>query len=176
MKKSATTPTRSAFMKLCRSLTVLVFLSAIPAYAEKEAAKPTPEVVRNEKPKEITAIGLWVDKGLGLISDASFKEKAKDIPMDFKAALNKETDAMTGDQYGVRLVTGKQFSALIEQMGAISSFCSFTVIGTSEKRAYLEAEFHMTSKFSYVAIVSAPLKDLPSATLEKVLTLQHRAK
>ena len=163
-------------MKLCRFLTVLVFLSAIPANAQQEAAKPTPDIVRNEKPKEITAIGLWVDRGLGLISEAAVREKAKELQMDFKAALNKETEAMTGDQYGVRLVTGKEFSALIEQMGAISSFCSFTVIGTSAKQAYLEAEFHVTSEFSYVAIVSVPLKDLPAATLEKVLTLQHRAK
>ncbi len=163
-------------MKLRRLLTVLVFLSAIPANAQQEAAKPAPEVVRSEKAKEITAIGLWVDKGLGLISEAEFREKAKDLPMGRKDALNKETEAMTEDQYGVRQVTGKQFSILIEQIDAISSFCSFTVIGTTKKRAYLEAKFHMTSQFSYVAIVSVPLKDLPPATLEKVLTLQHRAK
>jgi len=163
-------------MELCRSLTVLVFLSAIPADAEEEAAKPAPGAVRDEKPKEITAISLWVDMGLGLNSEAAVQEKVNALQMDFKSTLQKETDAMTGDQYGVRLVTGKQFSALIEKMDDISSFYSFTMIGTTAKRAYLEANYHLTSEFSYVAIVSVPLQDLPAATLKKVLALQHRAK
>lgn len=154
-------------LKLC-SLAVIVLLAAVPANAE--------EAARDEKPTEIPAISLWVDMGLGLISEKAAQDKMEVLGIDFKPTLEKEVEAMTGHLYGVRLASGKQFAALIDKMDGISSFYSFTVIGTTAKRAYLEANYHLTSEFGYVAIVSASLEDLPAETLKKVLALRHRGK
>jgi hypothetical protein len=61
-------------------------------------------------------------------------------------------------------------------MSEVSSFCSFTIIGTTDERAYLEAEFHISSEFSYVAVVSAPRKEVPAAILTKLLEKQRSAR
>jgi hypothetical protein len=180
MKKATATPSCSALkgpaIKLCRSLAVLVLLWAIPANAEEGSAELTTAATKNKEQKGISVISLWVDMGLGLVSEEAAKDKISSLGIGFKAALEKEADAMTGDLHGVRLVTGKQFSDLIDVVnGPVSSFVFYDVIGTTKKRAYLEASFPITSKFGYVAIVSVPLDDLPAATLKKVLALQHRA-
>jgi hypothetical protein len=157
-------------------LVAFALLATNPVRAEEKPVKPTPDAAREEKPNHVTAIGLWVDMGLGLLSEEAVKEKSKALGSALKIALKKETEAMTGDQHGVRFVTGKQFAAIVEAMSEVSSFCSFTIIGTTDERAYLEAEFHISSEFSYVAVVSAPRKEVPAAILTKLLEKQRSAR
>lgn len=157
-------------------LVAMAFLSALPAGAEDKTSKTTPEAASEAKLKESTAIGLWVDFGLGLVSEEEMKDKAKSFKPNYKTALGQETDALTGDLHGARFVTGKQFAALVERTNEVSSFCSFKIIGTTRDRAYLEAEFHLSSRKSYVAVVSAPRKEVPDAILAKILEQQRGAK
>ncbi len=123
---------------------------------------------RAEEAAEAPAINLWVDLGLGLINEEEAKEKMKSLDADFKTALKSETDVLTGDLYGVRQVSGKQFASLMPKIGQVSSFSTTSVIGKTKKRAYLEVTIFLTSKHAYVAIVSAPFDDLPAATREKL--------
>lgn len=164
---------KNTTVTISSALIFFAFLSAIPLSAEEKPAKTTPEAAGIATPHEVTAIRLWVDMGLGLLSEEAVKEKSKDLKTSFKVALEKEAEAMTCDQHGVRFVTGKQFDAIFGQMNEVSSFCSFTIIGTTAERAYLEAVFHISSEFSYVAVVSAPRKDIPKETITKMLELQH---
>jgi len=121
-----------------------------------------------EKPAETPAINLWVDLGLGLISEEEAKEKMKSLDADFKGTLKSEADALTGDLYGVRHVSGKQFAALIAKIDLVSSFSKTTVIGKTQERGYLEVKIALTSSHGYVAIVCAPLDDLPESTRKKL--------
>lgn len=123
---------------------------------------------RAEKAAEDPAINLWVDLGLGLINEEEAKEKVKSLDADFKTALKSETNVLTGDLYGVRQVSGKQFASLMAKVDQMSSSSTTSVIGKTRKRAYLEVTIFLTSKHAYVAIVSAPLDDLPAATREKL--------
>jgi hypothetical protein len=109
-----------------------------------------------------------VDLGLGLINEEEAKEKVKSLDADFKTALKSETNVLTGDLYGVRQVSGKQFASLMAKVDQMSSSSTTSVIGKTRKRAYLEVTIFLTSKHAYVAIVSAPLDDLPAATREKL--------
>ena len=117
---------------------------------------------------EAQAINLWVDLKLGLINEAEVKQKMNSIDADFKTALKSETNALTGDLYGVRQVSGRQFASLVAKIDETSSSTTFSVIGKTKKRAYLEATVLLTSKHAYVAIVSAPLDDLPAAIQQKL--------
>jgi hypothetical protein len=65
-------------------------------------------------------------------------------------------------------VPGKHFAALMSKIGQVSSSSTTSVIGKTKSRAYLEVIIPLTSKHAYVAIVSAPLEDLPAATREKL--------
>ena len=123
---------------------------------------------RAETSAEAPAINLWVDLGLGLINEEEAKEKMKSFDIDFKTALKSETNVLTGDLHGVRQVSGKQFASLMAKTDLVSSFSTTSVIGKTKKRAYLEVMIFLTSKHSYVAIVSAPLEDLPAATREQL--------
>ena len=123
---------------------------------------------RAEKAAEVPAINLWVDLGLGLINEEEAKEKMKSLDADFKTVLKSETNVLTSDLHGVRQVSGKQFASLMAKIDQVSSFSTTSVIGKTKKRAYLEVMIFLTSKHSYVAIVSAPLEDLPAAIREKL--------
>ena len=125
---------------------------------------------KKEKPIETPAINLWVDLGLGLISEEDAKAKMKSLDAEFKSTLESEIKPLAGDLYGVRQVSGKQFAAIVADMDQVTSFASTSVIGMTKKRAYLEMKFHLSSH-SYVAIVSAPLNDLPSGTRNKLREL-----
>jgi hypothetical protein len=123
---------------------------------------------RAEEPAEAPAINLWVDLGLGLINEEEANEKMKSLDADFKGTLKSETEALTSDLYGVRQVSGNQFASLMAKIEQVSSSSTTSVIGKTKKRAYLEVIIFLTSKHAYVAIVSAPLDDLPAATREKL--------
>lgn len=123
---------------------------------------------RAEEPAEAPAINLWVDLRLGLISEEEAKEKMKSLDADFKSILKSETEALTGDLYGVRQVSGEQFASLMAKIDQVSSFSKTSVIGKTKERAYLEVVIFLTSTHGYVAIVSAPLDDLPAATRKKL--------
>jgi hypothetical protein len=120
-------------------------------------------------PAEAPAINLWVDLGLGLISEEDAAEKMKSLDADFQSTLKAETEALTSDLYGVRHVSGNQFAAIVAEMDAISSFSTTTVIGRTQELGYLEVEFYLTSSHGYVAIVCAPLNDLPESTRKKLV-------
>lgn len=105
---------------------------------------------------------------MGLISEEEAKEKMKSADADFKSTLNSETDALTGDLYGVRHVSGEQFAALIAKINVVSSFSKTTVIGKTQERGYLEVKIALTSSHGYVAIVCAPLEDLPESIRKKL--------
>ena len=49
---------------------------------------------RAEEPAETPAINLWVDLGLGLISEDKAAEKARSLDADFKTALKAEANAL----------------------------------------------------------------------------------
>ena len=125
---------------------------------------------KKEKPVETPAINLWVDFALGLISEEDTKAKMKSLGVDFKDTLESEAKPLTGDLYGVRQVSGKQFAAIVAGMDKVNSFFSTSVIGETKERGYLEVEIHL-SNHSYVAIVSAPLDDLPTPTRNKLREL-----
>jgi hypothetical protein len=125
---------------------------------------------KKEKPFEPPAINLWVDFALGLISEEDAKAKMKSPGVDFKDTLESEVKPLAGDLYGVRQVSGKQFAAIVADMDKVNSFFSTSVIGETKERGYLEVEIHL-SNHSYVAIVSAPLDDLPDATRNKLREL-----
>ncbi len=127
-----------------------------------------PSDSQKEKPVETPAINLWVDLGLGLISEEDAKAKMKPHDTDFKSALESEMKALAGDLYGVRKVSGKQFAAIVAKIDQASGFTSTSVIGKTKERGYLEVKLHLTSSHSYVAIVCAPLDDLPVATQNKI--------
>lgn len=130
-----------------------------------------PSDSQKEKPVETPAINLWVDLGLGLISEEDVKAKMKPLDTDFKSTLESEIKPLAGDLYGVRQVSGKQFAAIVAEIGQVSSFSSTSVIGMTKERGYLEVKIHLTSSHSYVAIVCAPLDDLPVATRNKLREL-----
>lgn len=125
---------------------------------------------QKEKPVDTPAINLWVDFALGLIGEEDAMAKMKSLDVDFKDTLESEATPLTGDLYGVRQVSGRQFAAIVGNMDKVNSFVSTSVIGKTRKRAYLEAKIHL-SNHSYVAIVSAPLDDLPDATRNKLQEL-----
>ena len=127
-----------------------------------------PQRFNRDKWAETPAINLWVDLGLGLIGEEEAKEKMKSLDSDFKSTLKSETEAMTGDLYGVRHVSGKQFAALVDKIDLVSSFSKTTVIGKTQERGYLEVKIALTSSHGYVAIVCAPLDDLPESTRKKL--------
>ena len=128
----------------------------------------SPRDARAEKPVETPAINLWVDLSLGLISEEDAGEKAKSLDTDFKTPLKAETHALTGDLYGVRQVSGNHFASLMKRVDQVSSFSGTSVIGKTRKRAYLEVMVFLTSSRKYVAIVTAPLDDLPAAARKKL--------
>lgn len=115
------------------------------------------------------AINLWVDLGLGLISEKDAAEKMKSLDADFKSTLKSETEALTSDLYGVRHVSGKQFAALVTEMDVVSSFSTTAVIGATKELGYLEVRFSLNGRHGYVAIVCAPLNDVPEATRQKLI-------
>ena len=127
-----------------------------------------PRDSNGEEPAKAPAINLWVDLGLGLISEEDAEEEMKSLDADFKSTLKSETEALTGDLYGVRKVSGKQFAALVAKMDVVSSFSKITVIGKTQELGYLEVKIALTSSHSYVAIVCAPLDDLPESTRKKL--------
>ncbi len=128
----------------------------------------SPSDSQKEKPVETPAINLWVDLGLGLISEEDAKAKMKPLDADFKSTLESEIKPLAGDLYGVRQVSGKHFAAIVAKIDQVSSFSSTSVIGKTKERGYLEVKIHLTSSYSYVAIVCAPLDDLPIATRNKL--------
>ena len=123
---------------------------------------------RADEAAETPAINLWVDLGLGLISEEEAEEKMKSLDADFKTTLKSETNVLTDDLYGVRQVSVKQFASLMAKMDQVSSSSTISVIGKTKKRAYLEVVIFLTSTHGYVAIVSAPLEDLPGAIRKKL--------
>ena len=120
------------------------------------------------KPSDTPAINLYVDISLGLISEDEAKEKTKKLKADFKTTLKSETDLLTGDLYGVRQVSGKQFAALVGRTDETTSFSATAIIGKTKDRAYLEVKIFLKSSQCYVAIVSAPLDDVPVETRKKL--------
>lgn len=130
-----------------------------------------PSDSKKENPAEIPAINLWVDLGLGLISEEDAKAKMKPLDADFKSTLDSEIKPLAGDLYGVRQVSGKQFASIVAKIDQVSSFSSTSVIGKTKERGYLEVKIHLTSSHSYIAIVCAPLDDLPVATRNKLREL-----
>jgi hypothetical protein len=121
-----------------------------------------PNDTKNERLSQTPAIDLYVDSALGLISEEDAAEKSKGFKKDFKSSMNLELEALKGDIYGVRQVTGKKFAELVSQMKKVSSSSSTTLIGKSQESGYLEVKIFL-NKHSYVAILSAPLADLPEA-------------
>jgi hypothetical protein len=109
------------------------------------------------------AINLWVDLGLGLITEEEAKEKMKLLGADFKSTLKAETKALRRDIYGVRIVSGKQFETIIAKINTVSSFSKTTVIGKTQEVGYLEVKFALSSSHGYVAIVCTPLNELPES-------------
>jgi hypothetical protein len=128
-----------------------------------------PSDAANKDQATAPAINLWVDLGLGLISEEYAAEKMKSLDADFESTLESETEALTSDLYGVRHVSGEQFAALVAEMDVVSSFSTTTVIGRTKELGYLEVKFFLTSSHAYVAIVCAPLNDVPEATRKKLI-------
>ena len=146
-------------MKLKAVILLSLFSSLLMLCAAEEVSKV--------RPVETPAINLWVDTLLGVISEDEEKEKMKSLRPDFKTALQSETAGLTGDLYGVRQVSGRQFAALVDKIDEITSFSSTQIVGKTGARAYLEVKIFLTSSKGYVAIVCAPLDDLPVATRKK---------
>ena len=113
------------------------------------------------------AINIYVDVLLGVISEDEAKEKIESLKHDFKSTLKLETDGLTGDLYGFRQLTGKQFAALVSRIGEITSFSSIQKVGKTDARAYLEVKVFLTSSKGYVAIVCSTLNDLPDDIRKK---------
>jgi hypothetical protein len=128
-----------------------------------------PSDAANKDQATAPAINLWVDLGLGLISEEDAAETMKSLDADFESALKSETEALTSNLYGVRHVSGEQFAALVAEMDVVSSFSTTTVIGATKELGYLEVRFSLNGRHGYVAIVCAPLNDVPEATREKVI-------
>lgn len=142
-----------------KSLLLLAIL--IPGFAFA-----APGIEQQEKPTP--AINFWVDLGLGLIREEDAKAKMEPRDADFKSTLDSELNALKGDLYGVRQVTGTQFAEIVAKMDQVTSFSSTSVIGMTKERAYLEVKFHLASNRNYVVIVCAPLGDVPTATINKL--------
>ena len=119
------------------------------------------------QPAQTPAINIYVDVLLGVISEDEAKEKIESLKHDFKSTLKLETDGLTGDLYGFRQLTGKQFAALVSRIGEITSFSSIQKVGKTDARAYLEVKVFLTSSKEYVAIVCSTLNDLPDDIRKK---------
>ena len=115
------------------------------------------------------AINLWVDLGLGLISQEDATKEMRSLDADFESTLKSETEALASDLYGVRHVSGERFAAFVAEMDVVSSFSTTTVIGRTKELGYLEVKFFLTSSHGYVAIVCAPLNDVPESTRKKLV-------
>jgi len=61
-------------------------------------------------------------------------------------------------------VSEMQFAALVNRTDEKTSFSATTIIGKTNDRAYLEVKIFLKSSQSYVAIVCAPLDDMPVDT------------
>jgi hypothetical protein len=114
------------------------------------------------------AIDLWVDLGLGLISQEDATKEMRSLDADFESILRAETEALTSDLYGVRHVSGERFAAFVAEMDVVSSFSTTSVIGRTQELAYLEVRIALSSRHGYVAIVCSPLNDLPESTRKKL--------
>jgi hypothetical protein len=126
-----------------------------------------PSDSKKENPAEIPAINLWVDLGLGLISEEDANTKMKRLGADFEITRKAEIGALEGNLYGVRQLSGKEFANLVAKIDQNTFALSISVIGMTEARAYLEVKVSLTSSRSYVAILSAPLSDLTDETRNK---------
>ena len=123
-------------------------------------AKPEAQPVGNP------ALNLWVDISLGLVAEEEMKEIS--AKADFKKAMQTEIDALDGNLHGTRKISGKKLAAMVAGMGKPNSFSKTSIIGKTTERAYLEHKVFFSSRKAYVAVVWAPIDEVPEATRAKL--------
>ena len=71
-------------------------------------------------------------------------------------------------QFNQHKISGKKLAALVAAMDKPSSFAKTSIIGKTTERAYLEHKVFFSSRKAYVAVVWAPIDEVPEATRAKL--------